>query len=207
MGELIDQYGQLQPERKILGFVGILLVLGALYYWFYYSDLDKQYKSLANRQKIAVSNFTKKFSEANNVDNLNKYVESLNSKLSTAVTLFPESDDVSRLLRDISMLAKENQVEMTKFQPLEQSVKDFFVEVPLEISFRGSYHDMATFIQGISKLQRIVNVFSLEFSNPVRSLSTNQIILDGKVLAKAYHSGVAKVLEQQKSLKAKKKRK
>ena len=205
MNELFEKYSSLSPQNKVTLAVGLVLGFALIYYLLYFQDMETEYKRMNYRQNSAVNEFSEKYIQASNVKNLNKYIQNLNSKLDKAVLLLPETGDISKLLRDLAVLAKKYQIYIDKFFPKEEVLKDFYVEVPIEIIVRGSYHNIALFIQEMNRLPRIVNIFNLSLKNPVRSNETNEIELTGQLLAKTYHSGVEKVKQKKAKMKEKNK--
>lgn len=82
----------------------------------------------------------------------------LEQKLKLALRQLPDSKELPVLLTDISSLGKDAGLEFKLFKPKPEVPRDFYAEVPIEIEFSGSYHDIARFFDKVSKLPRIVNV-------------------------------------------------
>jgi type IV pilus assembly protein PilO len=43
---------------------------------------------------------------------------------------------------------------------------DFYAEVPVEMQMRGTYHDVALFLDSVKRLDRIVNVANITLTKP-----------------------------------------
>src|SRR5690606_2136412 len=82
----------------------------------------------------------------------------LEQQLKTALRQLPDSKELPVLLTDITSLGKDAGLEFRLFKPKEEVPRDFYAEVPIEIEFSGTYHDIARFFDKVSKLPRIVNV-------------------------------------------------
>ena len=54
--------------------------------------------------------------------------------------------------------------------------KEFYIELPISINVRGSYHDIATFVSGVANLQRIVTLHDFDItSDPETNVLTMSI--------------------------------
>ncbi|CAN5387354.1 type 4a pilus biogenesis protein PilO [soil metagenome] len=91
-------------------------------------------------------------------------LSSIKKNFSALVQVLPTRTEVPGLLDDISKTGLANGLEFSLFKPLAEKQKDFYTELPLEISVIGNYHQLAKFISQISALGRIVTLhdFSLQ---------------------------------------------
>ena len=62
--------------------------------------------------------------------------------------------------------------------------KGFYAEIGFDMAVKGSFHEIATFIDSISQLQRIVNVTDLTMSTPVQQNS--KIVVNSTFKVKTY---------------------
>ena len=63
------------------------------------------------------------------------------------------------------------------------SYTHLYIELPIQISVVGGYHDLATFVSGVSSLPRIVTLHDFEIK-PVAPGSTSKLRMS--ILAKTY---------------------
>ncbi len=72
---------------------------------------------------------------------------------------------------------------MKYFAPKESVPREFYLELPFEMKYTGSYHSIGYFFDGIRKLERIIHItsFSLEAKE-----TGPRGILEGSCLAKTY---------------------
>ena len=62
------------------------------------------------------------------------------------------------MLRNISDLGKSAGLDFLKFVPGVEIPKDFYAEIPIDITITGPYHNLGFFLDKVSKLDRIVTV-------------------------------------------------
>jgi type IV pilus assembly protein PilO len=109
-----------------------------------------------------------------------KELADLEQKLKLALRQLPDSKELPVLLTDISSLGKDAGLEFKLFRPKSEVPRDFYAEVPIEIEFSGSYHDIARFFDKVSKLPRIVNVSRLAMTVAARDLETTYLSVKGE---------------------------
>jgi type IV pilus assembly protein PilO len=85
-------------------------------------------------------------------------VEQMNKELAVALTQLPTEKEIPEILRNISSLGKESQLEFTLFRPKPEEPQPYYAKVPIELSIVGSYHNTGTFFDKVSKQPRIINV-------------------------------------------------
>jgi type IV pilus assembly protein PilO len=109
-----------------------------------------------------------------------KELSDLEQKLKLALRQLPDSKELPVLLTDISSLGKDAGLEFKLFRPKSEVPRDFYAEVPIEIEFSGSYHDIARFFDKVSKLPRIVNVSRLAMTVSSRDLENTYLSVKGE---------------------------
>jgi type IV pilus assembly protein PilO len=80
--------------------------------------------------------------------------------------LLPKEKEIPKLLKDISALGQNVGLDFLTFKPLADIPKDFYAEIPVTINVRGPYHNMGSFFDQVSKLERIVSVSNVKMSSP-----------------------------------------
>ncbi|MGY2288834.1 pilus assembly protein PilP [Pseudomonas sp. SDO528_S397] len=91
----------------------------------------------------------------------------------------PIDTEVPGLLEDITRLGSTNGLVLSAITLLDEQPQPLYVELPLQMSVAGQYHDLAGFISGLGGLSRIVTVHDMK-------ISANEAVLRLDVLAKTY---------------------
>ena len=66
------------------------------------------------------------------------------------------------LLEDISSKGELNGLTIEAIDLLDEELEEFYVELPISIAARGSYHDLGAFVSGMAGLPRIVTLHDFE---------------------------------------------
>jgi Tfp pilus assembly protein PilO len=89
-------------------------------------------------------------------------VEELEGRLSSLKAVLPEEKDAADLLRRMQTLATQSNLTITEFRPAPVVTKQLHAEWPIHLELSGTYHNLATFFDRISKFTRIVNISGLD---------------------------------------------
>ena len=87
-----------------------------------------------------------------------KEVATLELQLDRLRAVLPEERDVADLLNRINAMATQSNLKVLGYLPAAMTKKALHSEWPIGLRLEGSYHDMGTFLERISKFPRIINV-------------------------------------------------
>ncbi len=176
----LDQLAKLpKPVRQAMAPVAGLLVLVAYLYLFLFpanAELD-QLRSQARAKQIELS---KAESVAENLPAFEKELVNLEAELKVALRQLPDSKEIPGLLTDISTIGKNAGLDIKRFKPNAEIPRGFYAEVPLEIAFTGSFHQVVTFFDLVAKLPRIVNVGELKMEIEEENSEGTRLRVNGK---------------------------
>ena len=154
----MDSILKLPTPKKIIILVVILCVIAGLYLYLFFMPQREE----LNFAKGELSKLTKELSESRAITrDLEKFkgqVEKLNEELKHALTQLPNEKEIPEILKNISSLGKESNLEFTLFRPKPEEPQQFYARVPIELVFLGNYHNTGIFFDKVSKLPRIINV-------------------------------------------------
>jgi type IV pilus assembly protein PilO len=85
-------------------------------------------------------------------------VGSLEAQLERLRAVLPEEQDVSDLLRRVQAMATQSNLAILGFAPKAVAKKQLHAEWPIGLKLEGSYHDVGSFLERVSKFPRIINV-------------------------------------------------
>jgi len=184
----IDSILKLSTSKKVLILVGILCVITGLYFYAFFNprqeelkvlkdDLNKQIKEL-NESK-AITRDLKKFKEQ---------AEVLNVELANALTQLPNEKEIPEILKNITSLGKESNLEFTLFRPKTEEPQQFYAKVPIELIVLGSYHNTGIFFDKMSKLPRIINVvdFNMSRTKDIKGKLENEVLVKTLCVVNTY---------------------
>jgi type IV pilus assembly protein PilO len=190
----MDSIFKLPTPKKVLILVGMLCVIAGLYLYLFFLP----WQDSMNVARGELSKLTKELNESKAITrDLQKFkeeVDRLNGELKDALTQLPNEKEIPEILKSISSLGKESNLEFTLFRPKPEVPQQFYAEVPIELTVLGSYHNIGIFFDRVSKLPRIINVvdFNMTRAN-VKGRSESEVLVRTSCMINTY-----RFLEQKK---------
>ena len=184
MDKLVERYANTAPRERY-GAIAMLVVMIVGGFWYFLwdeqathvSNLESQYRQLESERAEKQAY----------VDNLAKYEARLNElqeSLNQAREQLPDDPDVPQLLAQLDNRARQAGLAISRFEPKGETAKDFYAEINFAMDVRGSYHEIATFIDSVGKLDRIVNVMSIKMDAP--TTASQKVVVRSDFTIKAY---------------------
>jgi len=159
------------------------VIIAAAYFLLFDAQL-KEEKRLETEVKGLRQELLKVTAMKNNMEKTRREYAGLKADLQLRLRQMPEEKEVPALLRQVSLTAQETKTHMKYFAPKESGAREFYLELPFEMKYTGSYHSIGYFFDGIRRLERIIHItsFSLEEAKGAGPKGT----LEGSCLAKTY---------------------
>ncbi|MGA2316195.1 MAG: type 4a pilus biogenesis protein PilO [Thermodesulfobacteriota bacterium] len=200
MALTMDSILKLSTPKKVLILVAILCVIAGLYLYAFFIPRQDELKVARGE----LSKLTKELNESRAITrDLQKFkeqVEKLNEELKNALTQLPNEKEIPEILKNISSLGKESNLEFTLFRPKPEEPQQFYAKVPIELVALGSYHNIGIFFDKVSKLPRIINVvdFNMTRAKDIKGRSESEILVKTSCMINTYRF-IEKKSEEKKS--------
>jgi type IV pilus assembly protein PilO len=154
----MDSILKLSTSKKLLILVVILCVITGAYFYSMFTPQKRELDAMKSELSKLVEELEKSKAIARDLEKYKAQVEQMNKELAVALTQLPTEKEIPEILKSISSLGKESQLEFTLFRPKPEDPQQYYAKVPIELSIVGSYHNTGTFFDRISKQPRIINV-------------------------------------------------
>lgn len=149
-------------EKLLIAFVFILLPL-FLFYKFYYvqtkekidilkGDIErlnlelKKYENLAEKERI-----------------LETQIRQRKEFLNRLKEILPSEKEIPGILKQIALLAKENNLEVVTFEPSEEIPQDYYNIIPIKMEIKGNFGSILRFLNSVESLPRLVVLENIKF--------------------------------------------
>lgn len=144
------------------GQVGAFVALSAAAvggFWYFYDKPAREEMAVRQLQLDGLrAEVVKAQAIARKLPEFRSQVGDLEARLEGLRAVLPEQKDVGDLLRRIQTLATQSNLDIRGFKPQAINQKQMHAEWPIALDLEGSYHDLATFFDKVSKVPRIINV-------------------------------------------------
>lgn len=184
MEKFLEQFGKVPLNQKLGALLLFILATGGITYL--YGISDKLDVMAENEQTIdqQQTELVKLQQQAQHRTQFMREVERLRQRLREAEEQLPKQAEVEKLLRDVAYEAQQSGLQLMRFELQNEEHRGDFAAVPVRMRVRGSYHEIAVFLDRLSKMPRIVNVTDLLMNNP--KVENKKIVLDSDYLATTY---------------------
>jgi len=149
----------LWQKAAALAAVFVLLLAGYIYLgWVPMQDEIAQVKrNVEQQQRILQRNLRL----AKDLPRKRKEYAKLQKQLRVALNMLPKKSQIPDLLEGVTRAGKSAGLEFTVFEPLAEVRKQFYAEVPVNLSVTGTYRQLLSFLKRVGEMPRIVDVKNL----------------------------------------------
>jgi type IV pilus assembly protein PilO len=200
MALTMDSILKLSKSKKLLILAGILAVMTGLYFQSFFSPGQEELKVLDTELNKLIKELNDSKAITRDYQKFKEQVAKLDAELKNALTQLPNEKEIPEILKTITSLGKESNLEFTLFKPKPEEPQQFYANVPIELSVIGSYHNTGIFFDKVGKLPRIINVvdFNMTRTKEVRGKGESEVLLKTSCLVHTYRS-IEKKIEEKKS--------
>jgi type IV pilus assembly protein PilO len=194
------------PWYAQVGMFVALSAAGVGAFWYFYADKTMQDISAREAQLATINQQIERgLATAKRLPEFRREVESLEAQLDRLRAVLPEEQDVGDLLRRVQAMATQSRLTIRGFQPRSVTRRQMHAEWPIGLQLEGTYHDLGTFLERVSKFPRIINVGNIHIkAQDVQSgtatvtadcTATTFVLIDAQPAAKAAPAPGAAVTE------------
>ena len=190
-----------KAQRIIISAVFFVLILAVFGYFFYWPKFEK----IGNLTKQLTKLEGKLATAKRNAADLKKFqakMKEAEAQFNMAMKKLPEKEEIPSLLTSISDAGQAVGLEFLLFQPKNEKKKEFYAEIPVSMSLRGDYHNLAIFFDQVARLNRIVNIENITMNRVKKGKKKSLGELTAKCTAVTY-----KFIDEPPKKKKKKKKK
>lgn len=169
----LDDIKRLDPKKigswpavpKLAVLLMVLLVVLAMAYWFDWKGQVEHIDAEKAKEEQLKTTFVDKKKQALDLPAYRKQLEDIEKQFGALLRQLPGKSEMDALLTDINQAGLGRGLQFELFKPAtEETVRDFYAELPITIKISGSYHDIGAFASDIGKLSRIVTLNDIALS-------------------------------------------
>lgn len=165
MEGLLNKFGSIKVLYRVLIYIFIFIILGALYYYMIYTPLKDEISKAKNEYDRLVLDISKIKPITLNYEQFKKEIEILDRQFNMLLEILPNEKSYNLLYDQLVSLAERNGLKVVLFQPTnESSIDDFHSKVNFNMNVEGGYLEFVTFLHNLSYLNRVINVNNFTIS-------------------------------------------
>lgn len=164
----LNNLGSWPAAVKAIAVVLLAVLIFALGYFLFIQDLETQLDAAQASEVSLKEQFSNKAFQAANLEPYKKQMEEMENTFGALLRQLPSDTEVPGLLEDITRTGLGSGLEFEEIKLLPEAVQQFYIELPIQITVVGGYHDLATFVSGVAGLPRIVTLhdFDIKLADP-----------------------------------------
>jgi type IV pilus assembly protein PilO len=159
-----NNMGSWPPAIKALAGALLMVLVLALGYSFYLSDLEDQLGLKREEESTLKEQFATKARMAANLELYTQQMKEMENSFGVLLRQLPSDTEVPGLLEDITRTGLGSGLEFEEIKLLPEVTQQFYIELPIQITVTGAYHDLATFVSGVAGLPRIVTLHDFDLA-------------------------------------------
>jgi type IV pilus assembly protein PilO len=161
MNEIISKLLKLKTPQKVAVTMVAALVLGGIYYQFFYADLSDSITSEESSKARLTQELTTY--EQRKIEYLayRNELKQLQEEQRELLRVLPKKDEIASFMSSIQEQAELSGLELLTFAPDAESFEELYVKIPIKMEVRGGFHSITKFFKNVSELRRIVTVENL----------------------------------------------
>jgi type IV pilus assembly protein PilO len=165
--DLLDnKLAKLKKEHKLAILAVSMIAPVVLFYFLLYSPNNTKIAKLKKDNTYLQGEIQKVEAIAGKLDEHEQERAAVELQLKAASLLLPKQKEIPSLLTNISEQGTNAGLEFVTFQPRPERNEKFYAVIPVAITVSGTYHKIGSFLDKISKLNRIVSVNNISLGGP-----------------------------------------
>ncbi len=168
------------PLAKGIAAAAVVIFILVVAYFLKFKEEWQVLKDKEQQEITFKAEFETKQQKAANLEAYREQLADLRNLLEDLIDQLPNQTEMAKLLQEVSQKAIGAGIDVDKFQPLPESLKDVYAEKPIQWEMIGGYHQFGDFVSAISDLPRLVVVTQNITLEPVEEES-DRLKLSGTV--------------------------
>ncbi|MEM9532026.1 MAG: type 4a pilus biogenesis protein PilO [Pseudomonadota bacterium] len=157
------------PLAKGVAAAAVVVFILVVAYFLKFKDEWQVLKTKEQQEITLRQEFEEKQQKAANLEKYREQLDELRERLSDLIAQLPDKTEMAKLLQEVSQKAIGAGIDVQKFQPQAEILKEVYAEKPIQWEMIGGYHQFGDFVSQIAALPRLVVVMqdvTLEPADP-----------------------------------------
>ncbi|MET0216648.1 MAG: type 4a pilus biogenesis protein PilO [Burkholderiales bacterium] len=166
----LDELRRLNPRDiaswplapKLFALLVVMVVIVGAGYWFVWQHQLEELDTAKRKEEELRTTFLEKKKRAINLEAYRKQLADIEQSFGALLKQLPNKSEMDALLTDINQAGLGRGLQFELFRPAgQESMSDFYAELPITLKVSGNYHDMGAFASDVAQLPRIVTLNEL----------------------------------------------
>ncbi len=184
----LNNMGSWPLAIKITTLVIISAAIVFAFFWFTVKASNEQLQRVTAKEPQLKETYKSKAFQVSNLDAFKEQLAKMEEDFGALLDQLPDEIDMPSLLDELSTTGAQSGLEIDKITPSGDAVREFYIETPIKIEVRGSYHEMGNFVSALAAIPRIVTLhdFQMKTSGNVAESNEAEAPLQMTIEARTY---------------------
>jgi|RhiMethySRZTD1v2_1073278.scaffolds.fasta_scaffold133820_3 type IV pilus assembly protein PilO len=197
---VLDDILERPTGQKVGALVGLVLAVVVLDWQYWYGPNQRDLADISGQVAEKRADLDMRRGKTNARGELERELRDINAELKRAQARLPDQREIADLLSSVAASGRSSGLEIVLFRQKPEVYHDFYADVPVEMQMRGTYHDVALFLDRVKRLDRIVNISDMNMKKP--RIEGDRMMLDAACTATTFRfldeAERARILEEKK---------
>lgn len=157
-----EKVEKINMPYRIAILAGTIILFVALFVWFIYLPKSEQIDKARQEIKKLETRLNQAKVKARALTKFEEEYAEVEMQFAEALNLLPNTREIPALLKTVTQLGTDSQLEFVLFSPQRERPKDFYIEIPVSIQVSGPYHNVAVFFDKVGRMDRIINILNVD---------------------------------------------
>ena len=155
----IGEWGD-APKLVLAIFLAVLMLVGGFYLFIIdrLSELDR----LSQEEVTLKESYQSKYHVVANLELFQQQMDEAEALFANQLKSLPESHETPGLLDDITFIGTTSGLDFETIQWQPEITRDIYIELPIKMEVKGTYHDFGNFFSKVAGLPRIVTLHDFD---------------------------------------------
>jgi type IV pilus assembly protein PilO len=163
---MFDRILDLPTNQRLLLYTGTAVLIVLLYAFLFYIPRSRDISDKQERVQGLEAERAKLQAALKDRGKTKAEMAEVEGRFNQVRAQLPDQKEIPELLRQVSNLGRDSGLDVVLFRQKPEVFHDLYAEVPVEMSVRGGYHQVALFFDKVRSLDRIVNISDTGMKNP-----------------------------------------
>lgn len=158
----------MRVDIQILKPIFLALILLSLCTYGFFNYLYKPMQDRGRELELQIREKEKELEETRqivaNLDIKKAEFRRVKKELEYVIKRLPTEKEIPELLRTITQLAVNSNIELISFKPETHVVREVYEEIPVNLLIQGTYHQIGLFLTKIGNLERIITPSNIKMT-------------------------------------------
>lgn len=179
-----QSFAKLPAAAKVFLGVGLVALIGAVYYFALHLSLDDDLQSAEQahtglvRQRQAARERNAEYVRLREELSAREGLDRANLRA------LPADAETASFLQDLNRLAELSGLRIQLVEPRPEEPEEHYVRLPVNLRLIGKYHQLARFFYNVSRLDRLISMENIHLQDPRQE--GEEVLLQVNVLATTY---------------------